>query len=177
MWFIHERQSSKRLPVLKPNTWKQMSSRSPQFYLVCLMTEVVYIILLFPVSDLTFPWKPSMPYLFNYFLFCCLKIKNPFLIIFFFLHILCLSSGSLASSCSFSHSIFYWKMTKMLSNGRKKCSVCVVFRCLLESFHNWHYFKTIWLILLLRNYKKPLEQQVEKLHKWDCASKTRLFQK
>lgn len=141
-----------------------MASRSPQFYLVCLMTEVVYIILIFPVSDLTFPWKPSMPYLFNYFLFCCLKIRNPFfnyLFFFFPLHILSLSSGSLPSSCSFSHSTCYWKMTKMSSNGRKKRSVCVVLRCPLENFHNWCYFKTIWLILLLWNYKKPLEQQVE----------------
>lgn len=60
-------------------------------------------------------------------------------------------------------SIFYKEMTKMPRNGTKRFSVCDVSRCLIENFHTEHNnFKSILLILLLQNYKKPLEQEEEK---------------
>lgn len=42
-------------------------------------------------------------------------------------------------------------------------SVCDAFRCLIENVHTEHNnFKTTLPILLLQNYKKPLEQEEEK---------------
>lgn len=121
----------------------------------------------FPSIWIEFPsGAPPLPYLLlDCCLFCCLKIRTPFHHLpYFFLCFVLLSSGSLPSSCSLSHAIFYREIAKMPRNGINRCSVRGVFRCLTENFHTGHdNFKTIWLILHLQNYEKPLEQQEKKI--------------
>lgn len=97
-----------------------------------------------------------MPYLLHCFLLLS-QNQNSLLFSFFFFSSFSLSfsAGSLPSSCYY--------LNLLQRNGTKRFFVCDVSRCLIENFHTEHNnFKSILLILLLQNHKKPLEQEEEK---------------